>query len=206
MEELPDPTESPTLTPTEATVPVIVERSAPSARSVLAALRLLLAWATCACADAIWAEEEPDSAEVSESSAAVRLASARVTADFRSVVPTRARTWPLVTFWPTDTGTEVTVPLTAKDRSASCAGSIVPVVVTLWLTVEDDTVALVVVVVGADLPLVAAHATPPPAQIRTTSATRTAHWRRPRTRGIRNRPAIVHLSVDPPLERRSAEN
>ena len=55
------------------------------------------------------------------------------------------------------------MPLTANDRSASLAGSMVPVVVTLWLTVEDETVAVVVVDVGVDLPRVAAHATPPPA-------------------------------------------
>ena len=55
----------------------------------------------------------------------------------------------MVTLSPTATRTEVTVPLTAKLRSASCAGSIVPVVETLWLTVDVATVTVVVVEVAA---------------------------------------------------------
>ncbi len=199
-EELVLPTLSPVLMFTAATVPVIVERSVPSARSALAALRLLLASATCASADATWLEDDPDSAEVSASSAAVRLAWARVTCADRSLVPTRARACPLRTLSPTETGTAVTVPLTAKDRSASCAGSMVPVVLTLWLTVEVDTVTVVVVAAGAEEPRVAAQATPPPAQSSTTRAPATAQRRRPANRPCtepRSRPAIDHLSVVP---------
>src|SRR4051794_9106641 len=113
------PTVSPLLIPTEATVPVTVERNVAFARSFRAAVKLLFACASWAFADAICRDDELEFADVKDSSAAVRLALARVTADRSSLAPTVASACPLVTLSPTATGTDVTVPLTAKLRSAS---------------------------------------------------------------------------------------
>jgi hypothetical protein len=193
----PLPTVSPLLTSTSATVPVTVERSVPSDSDFLAALRLLFACATWAFADASdrLVVLDEDSADVSASSAEDRLAFATVTAATRSVVPTVASACPFVTLSPTATFTFVTVPLTANDRSASCADAIVPVVETVWLTVVDDTVDSVVV----ELPdpeedLVVAQATPPPTQTSTANAAATMTVRR-RPRGTRGVDAIVSLFI-----------
>jgi len=53
-----------------------------------------------------------------------------------------AKTCPLLTFSPTETSTLVTVPPLAKDRSARCFGSSVPVVLTVLRTVCVATVTV----------------------------------------------------------------
>ena len=50
-----------------------------------------------------------------------------------------ARVWPAVTVWPVVTLTAVTRPLTANDRLAWLAGSMVPVDDTVWVIVPVVT-------------------------------------------------------------------
>ena len=128
---LPDPlTASPVATLTAATVPAIGEVRLASASDSCALESLLVAEATWACAAAYWAVSELEVAD-SVAFAASRLACAESTDACRSDGSTVANTCPAVTLLPTCAETDVTVPETANDRSASCAGSIVPLAVTV---------------------------------------------------------------------------
>ena len=75
-----------------------------------------------------------------------RVAWAWASEAFSVVGSTVASVWPAATDCPATTSTAVTVPETAKFRSAVVAGSIVPVAATVWVMVPVETVWTVVVV------------------------------------------------------------
>ena len=78
----------------------------------------------------------------SVSRAEARLASASVTASFRSPVPIVASVSPALTVSPTFTFTEVTVPLAGNDTSAFLTRASVPLPDSVWLI--DPVVAVAV--------------------------------------------------------------
>ncbi len=88
----------------------------------------------------------PDASSLARrSSAAVTWAWAALTSSAKAVVDTVASACPAVTVWPALTFTAVTVPDTAKLRSAWLAGSIVPELATVcWIVpVVTGTVTVV---------------------------------------------------------------
>ena len=91
-----------------------------------------------------------------------------------------ARAWPAVTVCPTVTLTAVTEPLTANERLAWLAGSMVPVDDTVWVMVPvvTDSVWLVVVMDGPAADDWVPNQIPAPAPARTTSTTTAAMLRR----------------------------
>src|SRR5579875_476599 len=196
-DEEPEPVTSwPTVRLTAATLPVMLERRVASARSVSAVVRADWADVTADWSESIWlVEAESDLSLDSLAWSADRVAVAASTSSRRAELPTVARDWPALTFWPTLTWTAVTWPDTAKSRSAWWPGSMVPDADTVcfMVPVVADTTSVVVVIGAAEEvedPLVPSH-TPTPAPARTTTIppAKAARRRRRRPRPRRQVPS-----------------
>jgi hypothetical protein len=141
---------------TDATVPLIGAYSLVSLSAVWAVLTFACAVSTAACAVAMLEAEvvvdvvlepeldeldppllepvlvdEPDSAELSWSWAAVRCESAWSSASCAFVGSRVASSWPLLTCWPTVTSTADSVPLVWKLRSSLVPAWMLPLPVTV---------------------------------------------------------------------------
>jgi hypothetical protein len=100
-----------------------------------------LSTASCAAVTSASADTTEGSSLSAFSSAASSCACAAVSCAARSVSSTFARSCPVVTWSPSLTSTSVTSPLTAKLRSACCAGSMVPLAETVCRCVPTVAVA-----------------------------------------------------------------
>ena len=172
----PPPTVSPTARSTEATVPPMVAVRTPAARSSCAWLRLDAAAATEARSAASWVlDAAAATSSVSWVWAASSWAWAEVTAARSDVRSRVARVSPRWTVSPGATSTAVTVPPTAKDRSAWCRGSRVPVAETVSWKVPAVTVAVSVraAAVAVSWRVNSQPPTPSATTSTTTSATKT---------------------------------
>ena len=101
---------------------------------------------------------------------AVTLAWAEVTALCRLAESIVARIAPALTWSPAATGSEVTVPLTVKDRSARCAGAMVPEAETVSRMVLLVALTSVGAAVLDEEERVAAQAPPPPTMTNAVTA------------------------------------
>jgi len=122
--------------------------------------------------------------------AAVTLAAAAVTATCSEELSIVASTAPLATLAPTTALTLRTVPGTGNNRSARCAGSMVPAALTVCWTVPVDARTRVYPGVVGDPDRVSAQAPVPPPTIRTAPAT--AATRHPVLLSATSLPSWVH--------------